>query len=54
MTLTSVGMIVNKRECWRYLSGESYEKSYSRNVYVFHKFLFGMVPLSSKQKVSIQ
>ena len=29
MTLTSVGVIVNKREFWRYLSGESYEKSYS-------------------------
>ena len=32
MALTSVGMICNKRECWRYLSGESYEKSYSKSL----------------------
>ena len=29
--LTSIGMIINKRECWRYLSDESYEKSYSKS-----------------------
>ena len=30
MTLTSMGIIINKREFWRYLSGEIYEKSYSK------------------------
>ena len=32
MTLKSIGMIINKRECWRYLSGKSYEKSYSKSL----------------------
>ena len=32
MTLTSVGVIINKREFWRYLPGESYEKSYSERI----------------------
>ena len=32
MTLTSIGVIINKREFWHYLSGESYEKSYSKNL----------------------
>ena len=30
--LTSIGMIINKREFWRYLSGESYEKSYFKSL----------------------
>ena len=32
MTLTSIGMIIDKRECWHYLSGESYEKSYYKSL----------------------
>ena len=32
MTLTSIGVIINKREFWRYLSGESYEKPYSKSL----------------------
>ena len=32
MTLTSIGLIINKREFWRYLLGESYEKSYSKRL----------------------
>ena len=32
MKLTSIGVIINKREFWRYLSGESYEKSYSKSL----------------------
>ena len=32
MTLTSIGLIIHKREFWRYLSGESYEKSYSKRL----------------------
>ena len=32
MTLTSIGVISIKREFWRYLSGESYEKSYSKSL----------------------
>ena len=32
MTLTSIDMIITTRECWRYLSGESYEKSYSKSL----------------------
>ena len=30
MRLTSIDVIINKREFWRYLSGESYEKSYCK------------------------
>ena len=32
MTLTSTGVIFNKREFGRYLSGESYEKSNSKRL----------------------
>ena len=32
MTLTSIVMIISKRECCRYLSGESYESSYSKSL----------------------
>ena len=32
MTLLSIGVIINKREFWRYLSGEIYEKSYSKSL----------------------
>ena len=30
--LMSIGVIINKREFWRYLSGGSYEKSYSKGL----------------------
>ena len=32
MTLTSIGVIFNKREFWPYLSGESYKKSNSKSL----------------------
>ena len=32
MTLASMDVIINKHEFWRHLSGESYEKSYSKSL----------------------
>ena len=32
MTLMSIGVIFTKFEFWRYLSAESYEKSYSKSL----------------------
>ena len=32
MTLTSIGVVINKREFRRYLSGESYKNSYSNSL----------------------
>ena len=32
MTFTSICVTFNKREFWRYLSGQSYEKSFSKSL----------------------